>query len=47
MIVVREAKLSRRWKAIDRVDFDISELAKSELNDLSESEEFSRGGRFL
>ena len=46
MIVLREAKLSLRWKTTDRVDFDISEFAMSELICLSEPEEFSRGGRF-
>ena len=44
MILVREAKLFLRWKATDRVNFDISEFAMSEFTDLSVSEEFSRGG---
>ena len=47
MIVVREAKLSRRLNTKDRVDFDIFEFSVSELTDLSVSEELSRGGRFL
>jgi hypothetical protein len=47
MIVVKKAKLSLHWGTIDRLDSDISLFAMSELTDQSESEEFSRGGRFV
>ena len=44
---LREVKLSFRLRTKDRLDFGIPEFGMPELTDLSVSEEFSRGGRFL